>query len=110
MTRLVDQHCTPLPPGTPCLPESQWQALLQEINPAWQVIDSQRLERTCHLPGFDAGLALVNRIGALARAQDHHPELLLAWGRVRISLWTHSVGGLSLNDFILAAHIDRLAP
>ena len=74
------------------------------------MIDGQRLEREYRLPDFAAGLALVNRIGALAEAQDHHPDLLLAWGRVRITVWTHSVGGLSLNDFILAAHIDRLAP
>ena len=110
MTQLVDQHCTPLPPGAPCLPQSQWQALLNEIGPAWRVIDGQRLEREYRLPDFAAGLGLVNRIGALAEAQDHHPDLLLAWGRVRITVWTHSVGGLSLNDFILAAHIDRLAP
>ena len=110
MTKLADQHCTPLPPGTPCLPQSQWQALLTEISPAWRVIDGQRLEREYRLPDFAAGLALVNRICAVAEAQDHHPDLLLAWGRVRITVWTHSVGGLSLSDFILAAHIDRLAP
>jgi 4a-hydroxytetrahydrobiopterin dehydratase len=52
----------------------------------------------------------VNAIGALAEAEDHHPELLLAWGRVELRLWTHTVGGLSRNDFILAAHIDRLPP
>jgi 4a-hydroxytetrahydrobiopterin dehydratase len=110
MTDLADQHCAPLPAGTPCLPESQWQALLKEISPAWQVIDGQRLERIYRLADFAAGLALVNRIGALAQAQDHHPDLLLAWGRAQITVWTHSVGGLSLNDFILAAQIDRLAP
>lgn len=110
MTDLADQHCAPLPPGTPCLPGSQWQALLKEISPAWQVIDGHHLQRIYRLADFAAGLALVNRIGALAQAQDHHPDLLLAWGRVQITVWTHSVGGLSLNDFILAAQIDRLAP
>ena len=110
MPALVDQHCTPLPPGTPCLTPAEWQGLLPGLDPAWQVVDGHHLERSYRLPDFARGLALVNRIGALAEAQDHHPDLLLAWGRVQVTLWTHSVGGLSRNDFILAAHIDRIAP
>jgi 4a-hydroxytetrahydrobiopterin dehydratase len=110
MTALIDQHCAPLPPASPCLTPAQWQALLGQIDPAWSVIDGHHLERRYRLPDFASGLALVNRIGALAEAQDHHPDLLLGWGRVEITLWTHSVGGLSHNDFILAAHIDRLTP
>jgi len=110
MTDLARQHCAPLPAGTPPLAMAQWQALRAQIDAAWQVVDGHHLRRVYRLPDFASGLALVNRIGALAEAQDHHPELLLAWGRVEITLWTHSVGGLSRNDFILAAHIDRLAP
>ncbi|MFZ5491010.1 MAG: 4a-hydroxytetrahydrobiopterin dehydratase [Pseudomonadota bacterium] len=110
MTALIDQHCAPLPPASPCLTPAQWQALLGQIDPAWSVIDGHHLERRYRLPDFASGLALVNRIGALAEAQDHHPDLLLGWGRVEITLWTHSVGGLSRNDFILAAHIDSLTP
>lgn len=110
MTDLTQQHCTPLPPGTPPLAPPDWQALRSQIDAAWQVVDGHHLQRVYPLPDFANGLALVNRIGALAEAEDHHPDLLLAWGRVEIALWTHSVGGLSLNDFILAAHIDRLTP
>lgn len=110
MTALADQHCVALPPGTPCLTPAQWQTLLEQIDSAWSVIDGHHLERHYRLADFASGLALVNRIGALAQAQDHHPDLLLGWGRVQITLWTHSVGGLSRNDFILAAHIDRLTP
>lgn len=110
MTDLARQHCTSLPPGTPPLALPDWQALQAQIDAAWQVVDGHHLARVYHLPDFASGLALVNRIGALAEAEDHHPDLLLAWGRVQITLWTHSVGGLSRNDFILAAHIDRLTP
>lgn len=109
MTDLAQQHCTPLPPGTPPLAVQDWQALQSQIDAAWQVVDGHHLLRVYRLPDFASGLALVNRIGALAEAEDHHPDLLLGWGRVEITLWTHSVGGLSLNDFILAAQIDRLA-
>ncbi len=110
MPTLVDEHCAPLPAGTPCLAEAQWQALLGQLDPAWRVMDGHHLERRWRLADFASGLALVNRIGVLAEAHDHHPDLLLGWGRVEITLWTHSVGGLSHNDFILAAHIDRLTP
>ena len=99
------------PPARPACRKARWQALLQDRSTPpgrwWTAITCERRYR---LPDFATGLALVNRIGALAEAQDHHPDLLLAWGRVEITLWTHSVGGLSRNDFILAAHIDRLTP
>lgn len=110
MTDLARQYCAPLPAGTPPLAPPDWQALQAQIDAAWQVVDGHHLWRLYRLPDFASGLVLVNRIGALAEVQDHHPDLLLAWGRVEITLWTHSVGGLSRNDFILAAHIDRLAP
>lgn len=110
MTDLAQQHCAPLPAGTAALIAPEWQALQAQIDAAWQVVDGHHLQRIFRLPDFASGLALVDRIGALAQAQDHHPDLLLAWGRVEITLWTHSVGGLSRNDFILAAHIDRLTP
>ncbi|WP_372723102.1 4a-hydroxytetrahydrobiopterin dehydratase [Immundisolibacter sp.] len=110
MIELAQQHCAPLPAGTPSLAADEVRALLPRIDPAWRVVDGQHLQRAYPLPDFATGLALVNQIGALAEAQDHHPDLLLAWGRVQITLWTHSVGGLSLNDFILAAQIDRLTP
>ncbi len=110
MTDLAQQHCTPLPAGSPPLAVQDWTPLAAQIDAIWQVVDGHHLRRVCQLADFATGLALVNRIGALAEAQDHHPDLLLAWGRVEITLWTHSVGGLSLNDFILAAQIDRLTP
>ena len=110
MSELVHQHCTPLPPGTPPLAAAEQAALLGQLDPAWRIVDGHHLEREYRLADFARGLALVDAIGALAEAEDHHPELLLAWGRVRVRLWTHSVGGLSRNDFILAARIDRLAP
>ena len=110
MTALSQEHCTPLPPGTPPLAAADQAALLAQLDPAWRIVDGHHLQREYRLPDFARGLALVDAIGALAQAEDHHPELLLAWGRVEVRLWTHSVGGPSRNDFILAARIDELAP
>lgn len=110
MHTLADEHCTPLPAGAPPLPPSDWPPLLAQLDGDWRIVDGHHLTRSWRLPDFAQALALVNRIGALAEAEDHHPDLLLGWGRVEITLWTHTVGGLSRNDFILAARIDRLSP
>ncbi|GAB4360892.1 MAG: 4a-hydroxytetrahydrobiopterin dehydratase [Immundisolibacter sp.] len=110
MSALTLEHCTPLPAGARPLPPADWPPLLAQLDGAWQIVDGHHLTRRWRLPDFASGLALVNRIGALAEAENHHPDLLLRWGEVELTLWTHAVGGLSRNDFILAAHIDRLAP
>lgn len=110
MHALAREHCTPLPAGARPLTATDWPPLLAQLDGAWQIVDGHHLARSWRLPDFAQALALVNRIGALAEAQDHHPDLVLRWGRVDLTLWTHTVDGLSRNDFILAAHIDRLAP
>ena len=74
--------------------------------PDWQIVDGRRLEKTYRLSDFASALDLVQRIGAQAARQNHHPEILLSWGRVEVRLWTHDVGGLTERDFILAAACD----
>ena len=64
------------------------------------------LARTFTFPDFAQALAFVNRVGAIAEDQGHHPEVHLAWGWVRVGIWTHKVDGLTKSDFILAAKID----
>jgi 4a-hydroxytetrahydrobiopterin dehydratase len=74
----------------------------------WNVVDEHHLEKEYRFPDFRTALAFVNRVGDAAEAEGHHPDIFLAWGKVRITLWTHSIGGLSENDFILAAKADAL--
>ena len=74
--------------------------------PDWRIVDGRRLEKTYRLPDFASALDLVQRIGAQAERQNHHPEILLAWGRVEVRLWTHDAAGLTEKDFILAAACD----
>jgi 4a-hydroxytetrahydrobiopterin dehydratase len=76
--------------------------------PNWEVIDEHHLTRTFSFPDFKAALAFVNRVGAVAEEQGHHPDIFLAWGRVQITLWTHKIDGLTESDFIMAAKIDTL--
>ena len=73
----------------------------------WEAVDEHRLARTYRFPDFARALAFVNRLGAIAEAEGHHPDLHLAWGKVRVDIWTHKIDGLSESDFILAAKSDR---
>ena len=75
----------------------------------WQVVADRKIRRQFSFPDFATGLDFVNRVGALAEEEGHHPDILLSWGRVEVGLTTHAIDGLSENDFILAAKIDQLA-
>jgi 4a-hydroxytetrahydrobiopterin dehydratase len=79
--------------------------------PSWQVLEREgvdRLQRTFAFNDFAQALAFTNRVGELAEAHGHHPTLVTEWGKVTVTWWTHSLGGLHLNDFILADQTDRL--
>lgn len=84
------------------------QARKSALGGGWKVVDDHHLEREWTFPDFAAALALVNRIGALAEEANHHPDIYLTWGKVRITLYSHDIGGLSSRDFNLAARIDQL--
>lgn len=79
-----------------------------ELGPGWRIIDGHHLEKELTFPDFASALAFVNQVGALAEEANHHPDLYLAWGKVRITLWTHTANGLTDKDFSLARRIDRL--
>ena len=74
----------------------------------WQVVDDHHLTKSYAFDDFQTGLDFVNRVGAVAEAERHHPDLLLSWGKVRIDLFTHKIDGLSESDFILAAKCDQV--
>lgn len=104
---LADERCRELPKGSPPLPPDEVDALGTQV-PRWRR-DRGRLVRDLVLADFKAALALTAAVGELAEAEGHHPDLhLTGYKRLRIETTTHSVGGLSRNDFILAAKVDRL--
>jgi 4a-hydroxytetrahydrobiopterin dehydratase len=82
--------------------------MLQELS-GWQLSGDKHLRKTVKTHNFQQALDLANKIGTLAEEAEHHPDLLVRWGELRIELWTHAIDGLSEADFILAARIDRLA-
>ena len=109
MSELARKKCTPCREGTPPLAADAARALLGQLD-GWQILDGPRLARTWKLRDFATALSFVNRIGEIAEAEDHHPDITLGWGRVGVELWTHATGGLTENDFILAAKIDSAGP
>ena len=107
MSGLAARRCVRMKKGSPPLAPDAAERLRAEV-PEWAIREGKRLEREFRFPDFKAALAFTVRAGEVADAADHHPDIHLSWGRVRIEVWTHSVGGLSENDFILAAKIDAL--
>jgi 4a-hydroxytetrahydrobiopterin dehydratase len=110
MTDLASRRCEPCRAGTPPLTGEQIRPLAAELHPDWRVVAGHHLERLFEFDDFAAALAFTNRVGELAEEQGHHPDLHLAWGKVRIEIWTHRIDGLSEADFVFAAKCDRLAP
>ncbi len=104
---LSDKNCVPCHGGVPALTAGQVSDIKAEV-PFWSVVENHHLERTFRFPDFVGALAFVNRIGALAEEQGHHPDIVLAWGKVAVTIWTHAVNGLTESDFVLASKIDRL--
>jgi 4a-hydroxytetrahydrobiopterin dehydratase len=105
---LASKTCVPCRGGVPALKGIDLQNLHQEV-PRWNIPNEHHLSRSFTFPDFKQALAFVNRVGAVAEEQGHHPDILLAWGKVDITLWTHKIDGLTESDFIMAAKIDQLA-
>lgn len=102
--KLVTLHCRD---GAPALDEGTRKVFEVEV-PTWKVVGAHHLEKQYEFKDFAQALAFVNKVGALAEEENHHPDITLGWGKVGITTWTHSAGGLSENDFVLAAKIDAL--
>ena len=81
----------------------------EKLHSEWLVVDGHHLEREFSFENFAKALEFVNKVGALAEEAGHHPEIVLGWGKAKISLWTHSTGGLSAADFSLAQNIDSIS-
>src|SRR5690349_19845798 len=104
---LADQTCVPCRGGVPPLRGEQLDSLRRQL-PDWDVIEEHHLHKIFRFPNFQKALDFVNRAGAIAEEQGHHPDLLLTWGKVEVTTYTHKIDGLTESDFVLAAKIDRV--
>ena len=106
---LASRQCVPCKGGVPPLAGDALQALLAELGHGWRVVDGHHLEKEFRFRNFVDALAFTNRIGEMAEAQAHHPDIHLAWGRVKLEIWTHKIDGLTESDFVWAAKAEALA-
>jgi 4a-hydroxytetrahydrobiopterin dehydratase len=107
MTDLASKTCVPCRGNVPPLAGNDLEALASQV-PAWKVVDGHHISREFKFADFVQALAFVNKVGAIAEEQGHHPDILLSWGKANVTTWTHKINGLTESDFILAAKIDKL--
>lgn len=110
MNDLVNQKCEACRPDAPVVSVEEIEELIKQV-PEWLVIEIdgiKRLTRTYKFKNFVRALAFTNAVGELAEAAGHHPAILTEWGKVGVSWWTHKIGGLHKNDFIMAARTDSI--
>jgi len=105
---LADRECVPCRGNIPPLKGEALQRYQSELAGDWKVVDEQRLEKTYRFKNFRLALDFTGRVGELAEKVGHHPDIFLAWGQVKLTIWTHKINGLSEADFVLAAKSDHL--
>lgn len=104
---LAEKKCVPCRGGVPPLRGEALVQLAGQLGGTWQVVDEHHLEREFRFPDFRTALEFTNQLGQIAEAEGHHPDIELSWGRVRVTIYTHKIDGLTESDFVLAAKYDR---
>ncbi len=108
MSELAARECIPCKGGMPPLAGEELAELSAQLGNDWSVVDDHHLEKTYSFQNFRDALEFTNRVGEMAEEHNHHPDIELAWGRVKLTIWTHKIKGLSEADFVWAAKADRL--
>ncbi len=111
MTDLASKQCIPCRGGVPPLAGSDLEEFYRELSglgDGWDLVDGHHLEKTFRFSNFVEALAFVNRVGEMAEEQDHHPEIWFTWGKVKLTIWTHKIDGLTESDFVWAAKAEAL--
>jgi len=104
---LAQKNCVPCRGGVPPLKGAELEKLRAQVS-GWDVVNEHHLLKRYSFPDFKTALEFVNRAGAIAEQEGHHPDLYLSWGKVGIEIWTHKIDGLTESDFILAAKLDEI--
>ena len=105
---LADNQCVPCRGGVPPVEPSKAKELLVQLEQGWAFNTQGHLEREYSFKNFAEALEFVNKVGAIAEDQGHHPDLFLAWGKCKVEIWTHKIQGLTESDFFFAAKADRV--
>jgi len=108
MTALAEKECVPCKGGVPPLKGQELAKYKNELDSGWRVVQEHHLEKEYRFKDFREALNFTNKVGELAEAQGHHPDIFLAWGKVKLTIWTHKIDGLTESDFVLGAKADKL--
>ena len=103
MSELAQENCIPCRGGVPPLKGEELDALQEKLGNGWQIINEHHLEKEYIFADFRQALDFTVKVGEVAENQGHHPDIYLAWGKVKLTIWTHKIDGLTESDFILAA-------
>ena len=103
----ADNKCVPCRGGITPMERAKAEEMLKQLDSEWALNKDGHLERLYRFKDFAQALAFVNKVGAVAEEEGHHPDLYLAWGKCKIELWTHKINGLTESDFYMAAKSDR---
>ncbi|HNR31180.1 MAG TPA: 4a-hydroxytetrahydrobiopterin dehydratase [Candidatus Hydrogenedentes bacterium] len=106
-SNLARRRCVPCRGGISPLKGEPLLRLHRELDSGWALIDDHHIEKRFKFPDFAGALAFTNAVGAIAEEQNHHPDILLAWGNVTVTVWTHKINGLTESDFIFAAKTEE---
>lgn len=107
MSELAQETCIPCRGGVPPLKGEELDALQEKLGNDWQIINEHHLEKEYIFADFRQALDFTVKVGEVAENQGHHPDIYLAWGKVKLTIWTHKIDGLTESDFILAAKADQ---
>jgi len=110
MSALTQETCEACRADAPQVTDAEIEELTPQV-PEWDLLerdDVRQLERAFRFKNFQRALDFTNRVGGLAESEGHHPALLTEWGRVTVTWWTHKIGGLHRNDFVMAAKTDEI--
>ena len=107
MSDLAKKPCIPCKGGVPPLKGAKLDDLLEKLKNDWKIIKEHHLEKEYSFKNFKEALNFTIKVGELAENQGHHPDIFLAWGKVKLTIWTHKIDGLTESDFIFAAKADK---
>jgi 4a-hydroxytetrahydrobiopterin dehydratase len=110
MSRLAQEACEACTGTTPVVAGAELEELRGELHADWTVDeDGRSIRRAWRFHDFSEAFAFALRVAFIAENEEHHPDITVGWGRCQVSLRTHAVGGLTRNDFIVAAKVDRIS-
>ncbi len=108
MSALAERECLACKGDVPPLKGEELAKFTRELDGQWKLVDGRQLEKEYKFENFRDALRFTNKVGELAEAVNHHPDIYLAWGKVKLQIWTHKINGLTESDFVLAAKADKL--